>query len=138
MEAKELRIGNYYIYKEGDKQDNSAECQYLGTKWTQDGTGYEFSHLTGQKGLTIYPSKFQPIKLTEEWLIKFGFEEKQNRAYKKYWKDFGDLAILVDDDFDFYVHCESYEGETLRHIDYVHTLQNLYFALTGEELTINE
>ena len=50
-------------------------------------------------------NEFEPIPITEELLIKFGFNE--------------------------YVNTNIYP------IKYVHQLQNLYFALIGEELIIN-
>ncbi len=56
---------------------------------------------------------YKPIPLTEEWLVKF--EQKDL-----------DLFIL------------EIEVNWNIKIKYVHQLQNLYFALTGEELTIKE
>ena len=62
-----------------------------------------------------------PVPLTEEWLLKFGFK----KAYETYYqyKDFilNDKFIMMDIDITI----------QLKH---VHQLQNLYFALTGEEL----
>lgn len=55
------------------------------------------------------------IPLTEEWLLKFGVESIYDF---KIYNDDGDV-------FYYAVGCE-----------YVHQLQNLYFALTGEELEI--
>ena len=80
-----------------------------------------------------------PIPLTDEWLLDFGFSFKEDDLgfYFK-WE-------LKDDkkEFVFYVpgdehphrhkyYCGGWNGE----IKYVHQLQNLYFALTGEELTL--
>ena len=96
---------------------------------------------------------FEPIQLTEEWLIKFGFTKYE-------WMDgcfiktsFGDLMIQFFRDeihlFFTKVSVDSkgmmFDGrrfagdkKTFTKIQYVHQLQNLYFALTGEELTITE
>jgi len=67
----------------------------------------------------------KPIPLTEEWLMNFGFKQ---------WGDkytFGLKGINIH---------HRKRGFVLRKsipiIRYVHQLQNLYFALTGEELTI--
>jgi hypothetical protein len=78
----------------------------------------------------------QPILLTEEWLLKFGFE--WNIAYQAIHKE----------GFDFDLNSLYYGGYSLTtfkkgttivcFIEYVQQLQNLYFALTGEELTINQ
>jgi hypothetical protein len=70
----------------------------------------------------------QPIKLNEEWFLRLGLEEG-NKGY--YAKD--DVVISVEG--------EVYFGETetwIATIYYVHSLQNLIFALKGEELTIKE
>ena len=79
---------------------------------------------------------FIPIPLTDEWLLKFGF--KYVESYDNYKVKAGDYWNSV----------KFYEGEWcynnddsdsgcyfLTTIKYVHQLQNLYFALTGEELT---
>jgi hypothetical protein len=71
----------------------------------------------------------QPIPLTEEWLMKLGFIKKNGYGFIK--KDlFGNLFYSVEtkEHFIFQYH------ELRIKIEYVHQLQNLYFALTGEEL----
>jgi hypothetical protein len=72
----------------------------------------------------------KPIPITEEWLLKFGFESNpyQDRYEKR----------------DIHIECIKTSGTTklwiekMAHIKYFHQLQNLYFALSGEELTIKE
>tara|TARA_R110002111_G_scaffold117530_1_gene179658 strand:- start:1308 stop:1625 length:318 start_codon:yes stop_codon:yes gene_type:complete len=65
-----------------------------------------------------------PIPLTEEWLVKFGFSLQSKEMYFNYgmsiWKC-NEMFI-----------CNK-NGMIIKH---VHQLQNLYFALTNEELTI--
>lgn len=77
---------------------------------------------------------YSPIPLTPEILEKCGFEATNGIEIKNYiW--------LV-------IHCDSgeaniyniYKNETLQlriECKYLHQLQNLYFALTGEELVFN-
>ena len=74
-----------------------------------------------------------PILLTEEWLMKFGFYETSR--YGKYL-EFNinqeqalRLPICKHSEKDFW-----YVLRGSVKIQYVHQLQNLYFALTGEEL----
>ena len=85
----------------------------------------------------------QPIPLTEEWLEKFGFVCT--------WCGQGDgqtwelntpnqLPIVIHGDmyplyFDYSENGSWMYGAELK---YVHQLQNLYFALTGQELKIKE
>jgi hypothetical protein len=70
----------------------------------------------------------KPIPLTEEWLLRFGFEKK----YKNY--EMGDFMFFKGS-------CSriSYKLSLIGiNIKHVHQLQNLYFALTGEELKLKD
>ena len=83
-----------------------------------------------------YPNCCEPIPLTEEWLLKFGFEKSGGGLYLTY-ETFEmyyingvlGLSARVSDPNEGYIDTK---------IKYVHQLQNLHFALTGEELTIKE
>lgn len=84
-------------------------------------------------------NEIYPIPLTEEWLVdKFGFELiEKNGGYSHYAKGINpvtqDYMIILKrnhvGNYIFYLN-----GYFI--IESVHRLQNLYFALTGEELTI--
>lgn len=86
-------------------------------------------------------SEFEPILLTEEWLVKLGFD-LINEGYLcldcgisvnfKFKKD-GSLLKGQIMQMRFGV---GYTNSRNDRIKYVHQLQNLFFALTGEELTI--
>ena len=77
--------------------------------------------------------QFEPIPLTEEWLINFGFELCDNTKYNIWSNEHFVITdiLMQGDSFLWFIQ----EAESLD-LDYVHQLQNLYFALTGEELTI--
>ena len=107
MKASELRIGN----------------------WINDGDGDFTVCRKTLAHVEKFPNKFKPIPLTEEWLVKFGFEKIKENTYS---------APVVS--FLIYTNQKKYavsfwQGNELEH---VHQLQNLYFALVGEELTIKE
>lgn len=129
MKASDLRVGNLVNNRDGKAE--SIDMEYLSifhrwciTKYTDD-------------------PPFTPIPLTEEWLERFGFE-----VYG--FNDKPDSAIHKRIDGDqvrnfelkcsagnwwfrpIYGHCSDYTD-----IKHVHQLQNLYHALTGEELKIN-
>jgi hypothetical protein len=83
---------------------------------------------------------FIPIPLTEEWLLKFGFKKDLDGSFV-----FGLLSMFKDKRLkqNVYIYTESTQSlsdgqwvviNDLK-LQYVHQLQNLYFALTGEELT---
>ena len=79
----------------------------------------------------------EPIPLTEEWLLKFGFRMKAGKFRLPSLSGYHFFSLqnpfMAEHDGGFVpsVLCEY----TLK---YVHQLQNLYFALTGEEIKINE
>lgn len=81
-------------------------------------------------------SKLKPIPLTEEWLIKFGFKYDGHTYYDKIVNAHIIFSLIVD-----ITRPHGYMisvGTYLISINEVHKLQNVYFILTGEELTINK
>lgn len=90
------------------------------------------------------------IPLTEEWLVKFGFKKVIGwyinvREHADGLFDSLELADNNDKaENQFYVYFRNMRIETddyvllRKDLKYVHELQNLYFALTGEELKVNE
>jgi hypothetical protein len=118
MKANELRIGNYLEYDLEDVKINSIGRVYLNHK----GKNY----ITNK----IKVKEYEPIPLTEEWLVKFGFYFDGVRYQKEINNN---LWVFVKNNvYGWYCpHIEVSNG-----IKYVHLLQNLVFALTGEELTI--
>jgi hypothetical protein len=82
-----------------------------------------------QKNRLVYRyDDIKPIPLTEELLLKCcGFEDVSERECDyKYEKE----GVCITDCFELLW----YEQTPLK---YLHQIQNLYFALTGEELEIN-
>lgn len=79
-------------------------------------------------------NSYDGIEINEEWLIKFGFK-KDGRSYKL--KNFGRFIFHLNGVF-FYP--AGYLDSLFRRdiLKYVHQLENLYFALTGEELIIKK
>ncbi|OQB12773.1 MAG: hypothetical protein BWY15_02067 [Firmicutes bacterium ADurb.Bin193] len=77
-----------------------------------------------------------PIPLTEEWLVKFGFE------YRSGWEDswhkypIGLYFNPYKSGVCLEQIWEKLVENDLVNIQYVHQLQNLFFALTGNELEL--
>lgn len=131
MEAKELRIGNWVnLYDDF----NSEVTGLTNTKkvWCVNNPTNE--------GCAWYADKINPIPLTEEWLLKFGFEEEEEQDELldtlMFSKDNITRVEFSNKHRQLYWH-DNYSS--IYHIEliYVHQLQNLYFFLTGEELTID-
>jgi len=76
------------------------------------------------------PENLEGVPLTEEWLLKFGFEKKSGwDDYEYYIKD--EVEIIFNENVMF-------KNSIENQIEYVHQIQNIYFALTNEELTLNK
>lgn len=81
--------------------------------------------------------KVYPIPITTEWLEnKFGFQYQCGSWEKGFrldevWNDFKSKT-------EYRIDIEGYPTWQPIEISYIHQLQNLYFFLTGEELTIKE
>jgi len=132
IDTKELRIGNIVEF---------AEPLF--------DTGFKQVTSIGHHINQIHPSYIKPIPLTEEWLFKAGFEKFgfNELIFKNITDDAFYIGIDKTGDTNdgvIFVLSDQTEkdGEIvtknyLPHIKYVHQLQNLYFCLTGEELTIN-
>ncbi len=78
--------------------------------------------------LTEYLNNLKPIKLNDIWFKRLGFE-KTNIEYVKgnfKWKLYNGKVLFT------YGMCGYFETEIM----YVHQLQNFYYILTGQELSI--
>jgi hypothetical protein len=113
MKASELRIGNY-VQLEGLKKP--IQVSIIDTTETSTNT------------------KAKPIPLTEEWLLKLGCIEVYENAFQDVDSTF--IVEFKENKFIVYLICPMPWIE-LENIKYVHQLQNFFFALTGEELTIS-
>jgi len=121
MKATELRIGNQIMFTiKFDKQPEDIISI----------TANDFTLCMK------YPDNYKPIPLTEEWLLKFGFEKQ---GHVKFIGEAYDRFVLGKNGI-YSVNEIAYIYEVNDHdlceLKYVHQLQNLYFSLTGEELTI--
>lgn len=116
MKANELRIGNFV---QSLKEDGSLRMYYNVVKLQENGTI--------NSGIINY----LPIPIDEFWLIKFGFVKNLTGNWFILENKFTNISLNLDGVCDI----GSNEEYTLPYkIQHVHQLQNLYFALTGEEL----
>ncbi len=129
IDVKELRVGNLI----SDDKQNVFTVKTI----QSDTVNYESIH-----GETLYSPialKYcEPIPLTEEWLLKFGFEKPQFNNYLQ--KDFNLFTVYwYPKGEGFYFHDARDLNCTIDPLlKYVHQVQNLYFALTGKEIIIKE
>ena len=125
LSEKDLRIGNLVKWYDVSKvlelhsEKNKFDNVYIECEESFEWTEY---------------NKLEPIPLTEEWLLKFGFliieingkfeATLPNFRYNIYWNKYTDGFLFCD-------------GETvLINFNYAHELQNLVFVLGQRELTV--
>lgn len=120
MKAQDLRIGNW-IY-DCFKPANPIKCM-VDLDLFQAINNYRRCN-------AVYP--MMPIKLTEEWLRKFGFTV----PWVACWQNGSGLIIRESIEGKFDVRLSDYLGYIT--LDYVHQLQNFYYEIKREELTLKE
>jgi hypothetical protein len=134
MVATELRVGN--LINHGDKTIVVEDICKVGVNAEIDSYGHcdQIYHVLWKD--------LNPIPLTEEWLIKFGFDAKE---YKKGYTgircgstDFVLTYPKIMGEWQTYF-CWVFDNYKFVTIKYVHELQNLYFLLShSEELTLKK
>lgn len=134
MKANELRIGNWVNFL-----SNPTKIEGITNRLRPDCGYYHFEgYKTPMKGIHV-----SPIELTEAWLLKCEFEFVNTPNQYGWYKTVGNRNLCwCHSDFVSLEHVTGIEGfnDTLFDFDckYLHQLQNLYFCLTNEELTINK
>lgn len=124
MIPSELRIGNLVSHN-GD----IVEVESINSWTNQINFGVLYDD-----GISV--NELKPIIINGDWLLRLGFI--LNESKKQYTKCSGDF----DSDFPIWLYrggwCASPMGDDTGHISmkFIHQLQNLYFALIGEELKI--
>lgn len=136
MTPRDLRIGNL-IESEGQilpilAIDSDKEYKYLKGSVTvpQIVNGHHISNI----GRWI--KDINSVPLTEEWLIRLGFKKISN-GWMQTANQIGIGFALIIDPGRGLVPASAGNIINYRVIEHIHQLQNLYFALTGSELTIN-
>lgn len=113
IDTKELRIGNTIMYNGKVIHINGVVRNTI-----HYDKNYFDSNIGGYK-------PFEPIPITEEWLVRFGFE-KIDHGFNKY-------PLYIYPIRDLYYRAVF---PIIFDINYVHQLQNIYHSLTGKELEL--
>lgn len=127
MRVEELRIGNII--------ETPMGCQSIGGV-CQAETPY--IRLNGNMHIGYRLTNCKPIPLTEDILLKCGFVSKgKNLLGHIFAKSFVHYYVTNKrDNFAFRMNTPNDTSVFIREIEYLHELQNLYFAITGEELEV--
>jgi hypothetical protein len=124
MKASELRIGNYVR-----SNDVNMASYFTVTASFLKQNENEMSWF------------IEEIPLTEEWLLKFdmeltdGFSSSRKLYLNNYENDISKITYSPKEGLLRLSNGDTKGTMLIPHIKYVHQLQNIYFALTGKELT---
>jgi hypothetical protein len=140
MKASELRIGNYVNVPFQEQCPFRIDAfEYCSEKFIKVAQEVKLNGFEVHP-LTWYGRDLKPIPLTEEWLFKFGFYLRDgfSNTFKlnveKHKYDCSEITYSEKEGLFRFSNGQQKGTTLIPHIKYVHQLQNLYFALTGEEL----
>lgn len=132
IKAEELRIGNLVRHKSvwSYRQPDTGPFTEFEFKWEES----DWFAIGESLMLVAY---LEPVPITEELLLKAGFVKHINNDsffYSKTWGNNGVEIVTYSEVYQSFCYqlCQSKE----KVMQYFHQLQNLYFALTGKELTL--
>ena len=141
MDIKELRVGNTVMCQcRGEYKPHTIK-----SIWYNDEERLYYVEL--DNGFQCNINGITPIPITEELLLKIGFRKGRN-GYFNYSEYNDELSIRFSENYTFIEYanlhfnpedvtetnyCSSLEFPNTQHL---HTLQNIWHLLTGEELEI--
>lgn len=134
IQENEYRLGNLINPLVGT-------CEHIGkiTSISKNYIGYDLIDDNYEEYLSMslesILSMVKPIPITEEILLKFGFEGGLWKNKTQTYYSFNGIIVILKDDY--YKNGAIFYRNTLLFEEKInlHQLQNLYFALTGQELT---
>jgi hypothetical protein len=141
IDAKELRIGNLIIIND-DYYDKSATGKIVcvtkidSERYHQENKGVVSGYAIDDEYKDIngyWLKNIEPIPISEEWLLNLGFVEGHKCDDYHNFIILDPFYIVVFKNNNFYLHIN---GKFSILVKYIHSLQNLYFALTQKELEI--
>ena len=132
IDPRELRIGNWIKIHATETKVGYIESE-------------DWGNFIGSSNFAERPfEEFEPILLTEEWLIKFGFEKTN---FKHRDKSISRNVFILGNYVIQYIEATwvlsrkadnhlNFDLVWIKSFNHLHQLQNVYFALTGKELEI--
>ena len=131
--TSDLRLKNW-LY-ESDKSKFPMQVEGIGKDWI-------YLNFDGNEGdcFENTDKEIYPIPITKELIVKSLNAEPLGDDYSVKLGDYRYIYFRINNDgyisIDFFNYDDNSENEICDGIRYVHELQNLYYALTGNELKI--
>lgn len=133
MKVTELRIGNLIYNEVADKFSQPIKEIYK-----VEGRLLDIMERQGEV------TTISPIELTQEWLLKLGFNNEYKKGYIGIDVCNTDFVLLTPEN-ETASHAGTYRWAfkqdripLIKEIESVHELQNLFYAVSGVELTLKE
>lgn len=132
IDVKELRIGNLVICK-----NEICRINMINRGDVVEVSTIDSDSVKECLACEIMSDRLYPITLTEELILKCGFEELYSDS-KGYVYDINGVKFLrcYFDTPSFFIETDEDNKLFDKPIDNLHQLQNLYFDLTGKELEV--
>jgi hypothetical protein len=140
MKPNELRIGNYISVSVKNKNNEikifTGEINYLDVT-EKEIYGSQVNILNGDlNDIEDTVGETKPIPINRKWLKNLGFRPINGHEFSLWIDEWECISFFVE---------RNYYGIRIgkkdvfsRYVHSVHKLQNIFFALTGKELTIQE
>lgn len=132
IKATELRIGNLVLLQNPEYRLIESNKIYIVLEIREKSAFVTIPGSYNEYGQ--YYEFLKPVLLTEEILLKVGFEVKPFS-----------IGLLLDrfrfmwkDEYKYWYVVDRYSGSYFTKIEYVHELQNFIFVMNGQELNVSQ
>ena len=146
ISAQELRIGNYILDETGVitiivaiDSERKFWNEIIQKEFKATARLIMLDNFDWNTSYGCWVEKLKPIPLTEEWLLKMGFEKEidDSSFIRKVYYYINDFEVeFHGNKLVFRVENKHVTNYFAHHTKYVHQLQNLIFSLSGEELKL--
>lgn len=137
MKIEELRIGNLIRYNKPSYELLKIQRNVV-VKSIKHNNKNNMHVIECQTGERTFIKHFKPIRITQKWLLKFGFVD-----VKKY--NYADYSLLMNNGLFIHINLPKYEitigqlnnfSHCILKLKFVHQLQNFYFSIIGKDLIL--
>lgn len=118
IQANELRIGNLILIT-FKKEVEVVNARMIG--------------FINQANIKGHQHPFEPILLTEEWLLKLGAQEV---GISTNLFEFNRFFLRWFPNYKYWYITDKYTNGYITKVEFVHEWQNIVFALNGQELEV--
>lgn len=142
IQANQLRIGNLVGHQDSDYTSDEDEIHFTG-RIAEIGERTVVVSDALTTGTRLAYQELISIPLTEEWLERMGFKKAEDSPGDDWYEiNIGAFTLQVTILSEIvFCHITDFNGQSVLFrkflgFRYVHQLQNMYFALAGQELNV--